>query len=168
MTAPKLSPVRRIEAKRLLVHLFAHEQLDAEVFIDKLAAVMIDVPEVVQVAARHLEDWNNFGQSGHTVKGTPRFTMSDTETGYEAIAEVVLDAAAIYRGETTEVMEFGDEYSNAEAADLLTYKQVIRALTQVQTYLRAIASRVGSRTVAESHASQLHHVVLTLQAQHHE
>jgi hypothetical protein len=48
----RLTPIRRIEAKRLITHLLAHERFDAEKFAEILAAVMIYTPEVVAVAAR--------------------------------------------------------------------------------------------------------------------
>jgi hypothetical protein len=89
-----LSPVRRIEAKRVLTHLFAHEQFDADHFVEILAGIMVDTPEVVKVAARHLLAWNN-------TKGGPRFIIKDKGTTPEDLAEVVLDAAAIFCGETT-------------------------------------------------------------------
>jgi hypothetical protein len=88
-----LSPVRRIEAKRAITHLFAHEQFDADHFVNILAGIMVDTPEVVKTAARHLSTWNN-------TKDGPRFIIEDENTTSDDIAEVVLDAAAIFRGET--------------------------------------------------------------------
>jgi hypothetical protein len=90
----QLSPVRRIEAKRVLTHLFAHERFDADHFVEILAGIMVDTPEVVKAAARQLLAWNN-------TKYSPRFIIKDENTTPDDIAEVVLDAAAIFRGETT-------------------------------------------------------------------
>jgi hypothetical protein len=89
-----LNPTRRIEAKRVLTHLVAHERFDAGHFIDILAAIMIDTPEVVKAAARQLLAWNNTGDG-------PRFIIKDEGTTPDDIAEVVLDAAAVFRGDTS-------------------------------------------------------------------
>lgn len=168
MIAPRLSPVRRIEAKRLLAHLVASKKkFDAEEWVEKLAAVMIDTPEVVKTAAAHLRAWNTAGDEGDP-DCTHRFTMRNCgHDGYNVIAEVVLDAAALYRGETIESVE-PDEYSNTETTDLLPYKQVIQILAYTQKFLQAVADGRHSPKRAEAHASHLSQVIRTLQAQHHE
>ena len=112
-----LSPVRRIEAKRTLTHLFAHEPFDADHFVEILASVMVDAPEVVKVAARRLTVWNN------TDDGF-RFVIRNDGTTPEDIAEVVLDAAAIFRGETS--TEDGDASSEASLTIAQRIHEVLR------------------------------------------
>jgi hypothetical protein len=148
--ASRLTPIRRIEAKRLITHLFAREQFDADRFAELLAGVMIDTPEVGAIAARHLEDWNNYG---HDKSETPRFVMQGADAVYTTIAEVVLDAAAIYRGETTE--EPNDYHP------LNTY-QTRSYLSQAAAHLRAVADGKTDRKRSETHASRLEEILRSL------
>lgn len=146
--ASRLSPLRRIEAKRLITHLFAREQFDADLFAELLAGVMIDAPDVVTVAARHLEKWNNY--DGDHQSESPRFVMQNADAGYESIAEVVLDAAAIYRGEI------------AEEPGLLASEQVRSHLSQAAAHLRSVASGKTDRKRSEAHASRLEEILRSL------
>jgi hypothetical protein len=152
----RLTPIRRIEAKRLITHLFAHERFDADKFAELLAGVMIDTPEVVAVAARALEDWNNYGRDK---ADNPRFIMQDADAGYASIAEVVLDAAAIYRGET---VEDSNEYEMPHVTGLLTNEQVRSYLSQAASHLRAVASGKTDRRRSETHASRLENIVASM------
>ena len=90
----RLTPIRLIEAKRLLTHLVSQEPFDADRFVELLAGVMIDTPEIVTVAARQLAKWNSETDTDNIILGHNVF--------YTTVAEVVLNAAAIYRGETSE------------------------------------------------------------------
>lgn len=150
--ASRLTPLRRIEAKRLITNLFAREQFDADLFAELLAGVMIDAPDVVTVAARHLEKWNNYG--GDHQSESPRFVMQNADAGYESIAEVVLDAAAIYRGETAEELN--------ECTGLLTNEQVRSHLSQAASHLRAVAGGKTDRKRSETHASRLEEILRSL------
>lgn len=152
----RLTPIRRIEAKRLITHLFAHERFDADKFAELLAGVMIDTPEIVAVAARALETWNNYGRDR---SDNPRFVMQDADEGYASIAEVVLDAAAIYRGETTEEP---NECMLPHVTDLLTNEQVRSYLSQAASHLRAVASGKTDRKRSETHASRLENIVASM------
>jgi hypothetical protein len=152
----RLTPIRRIEAKRLITHLFAHERFDADKFAELLAGVMIDTPEVVAVAARSLETWNNYG---HDKSDTPRFVMQGAGTDYASISEVVLDAAAIYRGETT---EDSNECTVPHVTGLLTNEQVRSYLSQAASHLRAVASGKTDRKRSETHASRLENIVASM------
>ena len=88
----RLTPIRLIEAKRLLTHLVSQEPFDADRFVELLAGVMIDTPDIVSITAQQLELWNK--DTDNIILGHNVF--------YTTVAEVVLNAAAIYRGETSE------------------------------------------------------------------
>lgn len=149
--ASRLSALRRIEAKRLITHLFAHEQFDADRFAELLAGVIIDTPEVVTVAARDLEDWNNFGRDR---ADSPRFVIQgNADASYESIAEVVLNAAAVYRGETTE--------DPNDCHPLNDYHTRSR-LSQAAAHLRAVADGKTDRRRSETHASRLEEILKSL------
>jgi hypothetical protein len=153
----RLTPLRRIEAKRLITNLFARKQFDADLFAELLAGVMIDAPDVVAVAAQYLEKWNNY--DGDHQSESPRFVMQDADEGYASIAEVVLDAAAIYRGETTEEP---NECMLPHVTGLLTNEQVRSYLSQAASHLRAVASGKTDRKRSETHASRLESIVASM------
>jgi hypothetical protein len=152
----RLTPTRRIEAKRLIAHLFAHEPFDADRFAELLAGVMIDTPEVVAVAARALEAWNNYGRDK---SDNLRFVVQGAKTDYASISEIVLDAAAVYRGETT---EDSNEYEMPHVTGLLTNEQVRSYLSQAASHLRAVASGKTDRKRSETHASRLENIVASM------
>lgn len=155
-----LSPVRRIEAKRTLTHLFAHEPFDADHFVEILASVMVDAPEVVKVAARRLTVWNN------TEDGF-RFVIRNDGTTPEDIAEVVLDAAAIFRGETlAEDAEAGtvshEDASLAEASLTLAQRISETLRGSRDCFLRAASGSV-SRGAFEAQAAACSRALADLQ-----
>lgn len=88
----RLTPIRLIEAKRLLTHLVSQEPFGADRFVELLAGVMLDTPDIVSITAQQLELWNK--DTDNIILGHNVF--------YTTVAEVVLNAAAIYRGETSE------------------------------------------------------------------
>lgn len=137
-----LSPVRRIEAKRVITHLFAHEQFDAERFVEILAGIMVETPEVVKAAARQLLAWNNTG-------GGPRLIIKDENTTPDDIAEVVLDAAAIFRGETSEDMPPRE----ATRADVEVWARVAETLRGSRDCFLRAASGSVSRGAFEAQAA---------------
>jgi hypothetical protein len=144
-----LSPVRRVEAKRVITHLFAHEQFDADRFVEILAGIMVETPEVVKVAARHLEAWNEDRRCIVWQELPPR---------YEEVAEVVLDAAAIFRGETT--IEVGDTPPEAGLAIAQHIHEVLRGSRDC--FLRAAGGAV-SRGAFEAQAAACNRALADLQ-----
>lgn len=90
-----MGPLRRQEAKRLLRNLHRQGDFDADTWLDRLTDVLNHTPEVVNVCARQLALWNE------EIKEQLKFTATP-EGSYGAIAEVVLDAAAIYNGESAD------------------------------------------------------------------
>jgi hypothetical protein len=134
-----LSPVRHIEAKRMITHLFAHEQFDAERFVEILAGIMMETPEVVKVAARHLEAWND----NRCITEFSDFSVC------EEVAEVVLDAAAIFRGETSE----GVPPREATRADVEVWARVAETLRGSRDCFLRAASGSVSRGAFEAQAA---------------
>lgn len=90
-----MGSLRRQEAKRLLKNLHKQGDFDADTWLDRLTDALAHTPEVVNVCARRLALWNE------EVKEELKFTATP-EASYGAIAEVVLDAAAVYNGEPTD------------------------------------------------------------------
>jgi hypothetical protein len=122
----------------VITHLFAHEQFDADRFVEILAGIMVETPEVVKVAARHLEAWNDN-------RCIAEFRDSSV---CEEVAEVVLDAAAIFRGETT--AEVGDAPPEAGLAIAQHIHEVLRGSRDC--FLRAAGGAV-SRGAFEAQAA---------------
>jgi hypothetical protein len=145
-----LTPIRREEAKRLITHLFAHEPFDAELFVERLADVMLATPEIVSVVAHYLQIWN----TSPTADKPPYFTMNTTT--YQKITEVVLDEAAVYRGETTE------EARPSYPKDF--YQETIHSLNLAYSFLLAVADGKTDRRLAETHASHLLKIIHILRA----
>jgi hypothetical protein len=86
-----LSPLRKIEVIRLLESYMRSEPTDMDAFVDKLTEAIMSTPEVVKVTASKLHQWNQ--------------SLGNLDIGSAdciAIAEIVLDAAAGYRGELAE------------------------------------------------------------------
>lgn len=135
-----LSPVRRIEAKRMIIHLFAHEQFDAERFVEILAGIMVETPEVVKAAARHLEAWNEDRRC---------IVWQELPARYEEVAEVVLDAAAIFRGETSEDVPPRE----ATRADVEVWARVAETLRGSRDCFLRAASGSVSRGAFEAQAA---------------
>lgn len=135
-----LSPVRRIEAKRMITHLFAHEQFDADRFVEILAGIMVETPEVVKVAARHLEAWNEDRRC---------IVWQELPARYEEVAEVVLDAAAIFRGETSEDVPPRE----ATRADVEVWVRVAETLRGSRDCFLRAASGSVSRGAFEAQAA---------------
>jgi hypothetical protein len=138
-----LNPVRRIEAKKLLTYLVENEFFNADRFVDLLAEVMAGTPEVVKVAAARLQSWNDGDGSDR-----PRFARQGTE--YAEIAEVVLDAATVYRGETSE-----EPYKQrlATTADLGVWRGILTTLRSNRDCFHRAASGSISKGVAEAQAA---------------
>lgn len=86
-----LNPTRRVEAKKIVKDLLNSGETDLDKWVSELIKVMQGVPPVVTFAARQLEEWNT--EDDH---GPDKFQPGSTS--YLEITEVVLDAAAVYRG----------------------------------------------------------------------
>jgi hypothetical protein len=155
-----LNPVRRIEAKRILTHLFAHERFDADHFVEILAGIMVDTPEVVKAAARQLLAWNNTGDG-------PRFIIKDENTTPDDIAEVVLDAAAIFRGETTaedaDVCAVPHEDASLAGAGLTLAQRICETLKGSRDCFLRAASGSVSRGAFEAQAAACNRALADLQ-----
>lgn len=134
-----LNPVRRIEAKKLLTYLVENEFFNADRFVDLLAEVIIGTPEVVKVTAHRLKAWNT---DCHAIEGNL--------PPYEEIAEVVLDAAAIYWGET---LEEPHKQRLPAAADLSVWCGILTTLRGNRDCFHRAASGSISKGVAEAQAA---------------
>lgn len=133
----RLTPLRQIEAKRLLTHLFSQEPFNADLFVELLAGVMVDTPEIITIAARQLEVWNESNNTGFLLK----------DVSYAEIAEVVLDAAAVYHGETSE------ELHTATPADFDVWRRTLGALRGNRDCLLRAAGGQVSRGAWEAQAA---------------
>lgn len=138
-----LTPVRHREATRLLTHLITQEVFDADRFINLLAGVMAGTPEIVMVVAARLQSWNKGDGSAR-----PRFVLQDAE--YAEIAEVVLDAATVYCGETLK-----EPYKQrlATTADLGVWRGILTTLRSNRDCFHRAASGSISKGVAEAQAA---------------
>ena len=135
----RLTPIRLIEAKRLLTHLVSQEPFDADRFVELLAGVMLDTPDIVSITAQQLELWNKDTDSiilGHNVF-------------YTTVAEVVLNAAAIYRGETSEEPALRE----ATQADFDVWRRVRTTLRSNRDCLQRAASGSVSKGAWEAQAA---------------
>jgi hypothetical protein len=112
---------------------------------------MVETPEVVKSAARQLLSWNN-------TEGGPRFIIQDEGTTPDNIAEIVLDAAAIFRGETT--IEVGDAPPEAGLAIAQRIHEVLRGSRDC--FLRAAGGAV-SRSAFEAQAAACNRAMADLQ-----
>lgn len=135
-----LNPIRRSEAKKLLTYLLENEFFDADRFVDLLAEVMAGTPEIVMVVAARLQSWNKGDGSAR-----PRFVLQDAE--YAEIAEVVLDAATVYRGET---LEEPHKQRLPVAADLGVWRGILTTLRSNRDCFHRAASGSISKGVAEA------------------
>lgn len=131
--ASRLTPLRQIEAKRLFA---ARDQFDADHFILLMAKIMLGTPNVVEAAAQQLESWNN-----------DRCAIGDQSPPYAEIAEIVLDAAAIYHGETSE------EPRAATQADFDVWHRVLATLRGNRDCLERAAAGQVSRGAWEAQAA---------------
>jgi hypothetical protein len=147
-----LTPVRRIEAKRVITHLFAHEQFDAERFVEILAGIMVETPEVVKVAARHLEAWNEDRRC---------IVWQELPARYEEVAEVVLDTAAIYRGGASAEVVPSREATRADVEVWTRVSETLRGSRDC--FLRAASGSV-SRGAFEAQAAACNRALAELLA----
>lgn len=137
-----LTPLRRLEARRTLQYLL-DTQTDADEIIDRLSAVMVGVPDVVVMAAHHLKAWNNTNG-----EDDPYFMITNEGITYGDIAERVLDAAAVYRGETTDAPKKMRLVSPSD-------NEIIITLNRAAEFLRFVADGRTNRQTAETYASKL-------------
>lgn len=149
----RLTPLRQIEALRLLT---AVDQFDADHFIELMAEVILGTPNVVHTAALRLEAWN-IQSPEH-----PRFIMHDVEDGYNTIAEVVLDAAAIYRGETSEEPA-PYEPRAATQADFDVWRRVLSTLRGNRDCFQRAAGGQVSRGAWEAQAAACSRALVELE-----
>lgn len=148
----RLTPLRQIEARRLLT---AVNQFDADHFIELMAEVILGTPNVVHTAALRLEAWNT--QSPEH----PRFIIHNVKEGYDTIAEVVLDAAAVYHGETSEE----PAPCAATRANFDTWRRVLSTLRGNRDCLQRAAGGQISRGAWEDQAAASSRMMAELEQQ---